>query len=172
MSIETHNLQEQYIALGAEGAAVIVPGGDAFWRSLGTANDRSGADDPNSRIVMSFTYEGDWSQWEMHPAGDEVLRRIGAVLRRTLRSQDHIARYGGEEFAVLLVGQTKAQAICVARKLRKAVKALEIETPQGSVIRLTASFGIAGGSLLPWEDIVRRADLALYAGKEAGRDRQ
>ena len=73
MSIESHNLQEQYIALGAEGAAVIVPGGDAFWRSLGTANDRSGADDPNSRIVMSFTYEGDWSQWEMHPAGDEVV---------------------------------------------------------------------------------------------------
>ena len=106
-----------------------------------------------------------------HPVGDQVLREVAAVLRRSLRAGDHVARYGGEEFAILLEGQTMAETARVARKLRKAVKSLEIETPQGSVIRLTASFGIAGGSLLPWEDIVRRADLALYAAKEAGRDR-
>lgn len=106
-----------------------------------------------------------------HPVGDQVLREVAAVLRRSLRAGDHVARYGGEEFAILLEGQTMAETARVARKLRKAVKSLEIETPQGSVIRLTASFGIAGGSLLPWEDIVRRTDLALYAAKEAGRDR-
>ncbi|MFN7166558.1 MAG: GGDEF domain-containing protein [Pannonibacter sp.] len=106
-----------------------------------------------------------------HPVGDQVLREVATVLRRSLRAGDHVARYGGEEFAILLEGQTMAETARVARKLRKAVKSLEIETPQGSVIRLTASFGIAGGSLLPWEDIVRRADLALYAAKEAGRDR-
>ncbi|WP_157950372.1 GGDEF domain-containing protein [Pannonibacter carbonis] len=106
-----------------------------------------------------------------HPVGDDVLREIGAVLRRTLRSQDHVARYGGEEFAVLLVGQTKAQAACVARKLRKAIKALELESPDGYAIRLTASFGISGGADADWETIVRRADQALYAAKEAGRDR-
>ncbi|NBN62959.1 GGDEF domain-containing protein [Pannonibacter tanglangensis] len=106
-----------------------------------------------------------------HPAGDEVLRELAQVLRRTVRATDHVARFGGEEFAVLLEGVSRAEAALVARKLRKAVRAMVVRLPDGRDIRLTVSFGVAGGRGLAWGEIVRRADQALYTAKQAGRDR-
>ncbi len=105
-----------------------------------------------------------------HQAGDEVLRGTGRVLRRVLREGESIARYGGEEFAVIFNHPSVADIQRALTRLRKAIADTRFEFPAGNS-QVTISFGAAqamGGDGL--EAIVRRADAALYASKEAGRN--
>ena len=104
-----------------------------------------------------------------HPAGDEVLRRVGAILRDALREQDVPGRYGGEEFCILLPETHGPGAAVVAERLRLRIKGALHERG----VRVTASIGFA--ELLPQDADhgawVARADQALYAAKMSGRDR-
>jgi diguanylate cyclase len=104
-----------------------------------------------------------------HPMGDEVLRRVGAILRDALREQDVPGRYGGEEFCILLPETPGGGAAVVAERLRLRIKAAVHERR----IRITASIGFA--ELLPQDADhgawLARADQALYAAKMTGRDR-
>lgn len=106
-----------------------------------------------------------------HDAGDRVLVAIVAASRGGMRSTDAIARLGGEEFCLLLP-ETRAQdAAVVADRLRVAIAALSFGKGECE-FRVTASFGIAecrpGDGI---EDVLRRADEALYRAKEGGRNR-
>lgn len=96
-----------------------------------------------------------------HPAGDDLLADVAVGWRLTLRATDFLARYGGEEFALLLPGCPPEEAVGTIDRLRAA-------TPQNQ----TCSVGIAywDGSESP-EELVARADAALYEAKDAGRDR-
>lgn len=105
-----------------------------------------------------------------HQAGDEVLRGTGRVLRRVLCESDSISRYGGEEFAVLF---NRATAIDVQRtltRLRKTIAKTDFQGPNGK-LEVTVSIGAAqAAGEETQETIVQRADAALYASKEAGRN--
>ena len=102
-----------------------------------------------------------------HQAGDEVLRNVAAALAIECRDFDTPARYGGEEFAVVLPGCGPEEAFGIAERLRKAVSAAP------SIVPITASAGVATfpGHAGDADTLVRAADDALYASKEAGRDR-
>ncbi|QEI09185.1 GGDEF domain-containing protein [Pigmentiphaga aceris] len=110
-----------------------------------------------------------------HQAGDEVLRRIGDVLREhARRPRDVAARYGGEEFVLLLPATGAAQAVEIAERLRTAVMALSLphDGLPGGVC--TVSVGVASGVSAGSEDraaMLMRADAALYRAKQAGRNR-
>jgi diguanylate cyclase (GGDEF)-like protein len=107
-----------------------------------------------------------------HQAGDEVLRQIGALLRRRLRVTDFVARYGGEEFTVLLPRTDSSGARRVAESLRSAVKKHDFRVGAGCV-PLTVSIGIACCTKfdrLDSQHVILRADKALYRAKAAGRD--
>lgn len=106
-----------------------------------------------------------------HHAGDEVLRRMAEVARRTLRQADLFARHGGEEFIALLPHSDLAAATAAADHLRRAIAAERIATAHGP-LAVTISAGTA--EALPGDtvdDLVRRADEALYRAKAAGRNR-
>ena len=106
-----------------------------------------------------------------HQVGDEVLRRVAKVLRGAAREMDMVARYGGEEFVVILPGTTVADAQTTLARLRKAVETDRLRH-NGQELNVTVSLGAA--EQLPGEDaavLVRRADAAMYAAKEAGRNR-
>ena len=107
-----------------------------------------------------------------HRAGDEVLKGVGRVLRDTSRPNDMAARYGGEEFSVLFPDTPLDDALAAAERLRRAIAACEILHEGAALPRVTASFGLVqrlpGESL---EQLVARADAALYRAKEQGRDR-
>ena len=105
-----------------------------------------------------------------HQAGDEVLRGTGRVLRRVLREGESIARYGGEEFAVIFPRAAVAEVQRAMTRLRKAIASTRFEFPGGNpqvTISIGAAQVMAEDGL---ETIVRRADAALYASKEAGRN--
>ena len=102
-----------------------------------------------------------------HEVGDEVLRRLAAVLMAHCRAEDVVVRYGGDEFLVLTTGDPTV-ADAVARRVHAAVR----ETPWEEVapgLGVTVSVGVATG--LPAQDALGAADAALYAAKRAGRDR-
>jgi diguanylate cyclase (GGDEF)-like protein len=101
-----------------------------------------------------------------HIVGDQVLRDAANALRLALRAFDHIYRYGGEELVILLPAD-RHEALATAQRLRAAVRAA---TPGG--VAITISFGIAVSEAAPCtlEELIDRADSALYAAKAAGRN--
>lgn len=106
-----------------------------------------------------------------HPAGDQVLRQLAEVLLTTLREMDLAARIGGEEFAVLLPSTNLSDAMRVSQRLRAAVADAPLEIAPGQTIKLTISIGLT--AVRPGDHpllLLRRADQALYAAKQAGRD--
>lgn len=109
-----------------------------------------------------------------HDAGDAVLRHVAGVARQNFRSFDLLVRHGGEEFLALLPDSTPDEAAIVAERVRRAIEAAEIPLASGDLLKVTASFGCAGRANAAanrnFEDLVKRADLALYAAKASGRN--
>ncbi len=106
-----------------------------------------------------------------HDCGDQVLMEIAGLLREKVRGQDIVARWGGEEFLILLPATAMPGALTLAENLRKAVEGREIQC-ESQAISVTMTFGVteyAPGK--DREELVKEADLALYQGKRAGRNR-
>ena len=109
-----------------------------------------------------------------HQYGDQLLRILAKVLNSCLRESDFLARYGGEEFTIILPSTTRGEAIAVAEKIRGRVERYPFKgretQPDGCV---TISIGI---STFPEDgkdngSLMERADQALYAAKESGRNK-
>lgn len=107
-----------------------------------------------------------------HSIGDESLRRVATVLREMLRRSDLLARYGGEEFVIVLPGTDGERARFLAERLRMRIGEIAFDSDLGPV-QLTASFGVAEYQFAAesWDALLSRADLALYAAKQTGRNR-
>ncbi len=106
-----------------------------------------------------------------HQAGDEVLQGVARVLRQSLREADFVARYGGEEFAIIQPGGLTAENEAHVEKVREAIEKARFRFGDAN-LQVTASFGLA--QLNAGEDIaslIQRSDTALYAAKQAGRNR-
>jgi len=107
-----------------------------------------------------------------HHVGDAVLKRVARVAREHTREADVLARYGGEEFILTLPNTGATDALGVAEHIRESIARSQetLEDPEASV---TISSGVAemlrGGDTL--EQLIQRADQALYAAKRAGRNR-
>jgi diguanylate cyclase (GGDEF)-like protein len=105
-----------------------------------------------------------------HAAGDEVLRAFAATVRATMRATDVFGRYGGEEFVLILVGDAPASALKAMERIRVAVAAKDWSAIAPD-LPVTLSAGIAShckGETI--EQMLHRADLALYLAKDAGRN--
>jgi len=107
-----------------------------------------------------------------HDVGDGVLREVAATLRAGIRRSDLVARIGGEEFALVLLGTEPPGARVLLERLRRAVAALRV--PAGAdTVGCTISVGITDrvDDDADWAALYKRADQALYAAKQGGRDR-
>jgi diguanylate cyclase (GGDEF)-like protein len=107
-----------------------------------------------------------------HPVGDAVLQHIAKTLLASFRQLDVVARIGGEEFAVLLPSATAAAAALVAERVQTALAASGVPVSD-AVVNCTVSAGVAAmdESVRGLDDLLARADQALYAAKAAGRNR-
>jgi diguanylate cyclase (GGDEF)-like protein len=107
-----------------------------------------------------------------HQAGDLVLAEVGKVVAAQVRQVDFAARYGGEEFAVLVPETELEGARALAQRLRRDLAKASIPAPDGSELRVTASFGVAAKQdLARPEDLIASADNALYEAKRRGKNR-
>jgi diguanylate cyclase (GGDEF)-like protein len=108
-----------------------------------------------------------------HAAGDEMLRAIGALLLGHLRAGDIACRYGGEEMLLILPEASREASARRAEDLREHAKALEVRYLGTALGPVTVSLGVAvyPGDGDTREELLSAADSALYAAKEAGRDR-
>jgi len=123
---------------------------------------------PLSVVMLDVDHFKQYNDTEGHPAGDEVLRIVGQILRGNSRPNDKLARWGGEEFAMLLPNTPPEGAYLLAERIRRAFK--EYNWPHRKV---TASFGVAGltEAMMEPAAMMAAADGALYKAKRAGRDR-
>lgn len=108
-----------------------------------------------------------------HPVGDAVLQLLAEIAHRTIRTGDYFARYGGEEFCILLPGTTELDACILADRLRQAFSETEIDCGKGISVKSTVSIGVTDSQFsgMPFEDMVKDADHALYHAKQSGRNR-
>ena len=107
-----------------------------------------------------------------HTVGDHLLQEVAQSFRQELRRVDVVGRYGGDEFVVLLPENDLPAARQVAERLRKSIARRRIATPKGSA-KVTASLGVAAVDCEEntLEQLLARADQALYAAKQRGRNR-
>lgn len=136
---------------------------------------------PLSLLMLDLDHFKEVNDRWLHPFGDKVLREAAVLIRNSLRDHDVSARYGGEEFAVVLPQAHLASAVLVGRRILRALRefafVVDGERQPGvepTVVHVTASCGVAsfpGPDVASAEQLVRRADEALFKAKDAGRDR-
>lgn len=107
-----------------------------------------------------------------HPGGDRVIQRVADVVREHVRDSDICGRYGGEEFALLLPDTDKEGGHILAERLRASIEALVV-THENKAIRFTISLGVADlrKPAADYQELIERADQALYTSKRSGRNR-
>ncbi len=127
---------------------------------------------PLAVIVFDIDHFKEVNDRYGHSAGDEVLQRVTAVATSVIRHADAMARYGGEEFVIVAPETGEKAAMQLAERVRCEVRSTEIVV-RSHALRVTASFGVA--AFQPDDqgpdEVLRRADHALYAAKASGRDR-
>ncbi|MEN9317391.1 MAG: hypothetical protein RIS35_3784 [Pseudomonadota bacterium] len=129
------------------------------------------ASQPMSLVLLDIDHFKSINDRFGHATGDEVIRRLGALLRETVRQEDFACRIGGEEFALLMPTMPGDVALKRAEAFRERFAALRVDT-DGGPIGITLSAGVAtfpadGDSP---DTLMREADRALYAAKRAGRN--
>jgi|GEM_PF-1010665 len=129
---------------------------------------------PLALIVLDVDHFKSINDTIGHLGGDDVLVQVAQRCRQALRTTDLLARWGGEEFIMLLPNTPLTQARQLAERVRESLQATPSIMVNGRPILVTASLGAAGvmpGHTPSLEQLIRRADTALYLAKSAGRDR-
>lgn len=130
--------------------------------------------DGYSLVIFDVDHFKDFNDHNGHLRGSETLRAIAELMRRKFRSTDLLAKYGGDEFVVILPGTDKVGAYLAAERLREGVEKQAFPGAETQPLgRLTISIGLAacpehGAGA---DEILNRADKALYFAKETGRNR-
>jgi diguanylate cyclase (GGDEF)-like protein len=128
---------------------------------------------PLSVVVMDLDFFKKINDTYGHPAGDEVLVRVTSRLRSCIRQQESLGRYGGEEFLAVLPGSGHDVAYAIAERMREAVAAQGVGIGD-TVVDVTISAGVCSTDMFPsasTDELISRADKALYVAKDAGRNR-
>lgn len=130
---------------------------------------------PVTMMMIDIDHFKQFNDSAGHQEGDHCLTAVAQALRGSVRDEDFVARYGGEEFAVLLSGTDIGQMCRIGKRLQEGVRALGLlhpGLPNGGYVTVSAGFATAhpddGDDS---EELIRRADDALYRAKEQGRDR-
>jgi diguanylate cyclase (GGDEF)-like protein len=133
--------------------------------------DRSGS--PVGVMMIDLDHFKQINDRYGHLIGDATLQAVGRMLQSGIRADDIACRYGGEEFVVVIPGAGTAVMLRRAEMICAATAALQIPLPEGTLEGITVSIGVAvypsHGSTM--DEVLARADMALYGAKQAGRNR-
>ena len=129
-------------------------------------------DSPLSCLLLDIDYFKKINDTYGHMAGDTVLKKMANRIKQHLRKIDIAARYGGEEFAILLPHTNAQDAMVLAERIRLDIASTPFATEKGS-LKLTISIGVCDvmqADVVASDDLLDRADIALYKAKESGRN--
>ena len=140
-----------------------------FYDTLSGLLPQTSATRPLSVIVSDLDHFKRINDNYGHVQGDKVIQFAASVLQTHVRREDIAARIGGEEFALLLVNTDADDALAIAERIRQRVSAGQASLPE----RMTISMGVytVSSSNIGAEECVKRADAAMYAAKNGGRNR-
>lgn len=127
---------------------------------------------PLALLLFDIDHFKDVNDTHGHLMGDQVLRILSDKVTKTTRSTDIVCRYGGEEFIVLMPEAGREEAMAMAERLREMVSGITV-VAAGGTLSLTISVGMAEfefGSDETLENLIHRADKAMYSAKAAGRN--
>jgi diguanylate cyclase (GGDEF)-like protein len=128
---------------------------------------------PVSLLMLDIDHFKHVNDTHGHGAGDVVLKGLSDLLMKQVRAVDRVCRYGGEEFTVILPETDAALAMQIAERMRAEVERQPFDIGGGKTIGITVSIGVATypQHLDSPEEVIKAADVALYAAKRAGRNR-
>jgi diguanylate cyclase (GGDEF)-like protein len=128
---------------------------------------------PLALVLLDIDHFKNVNDTHGHTTGDAVLKALASTFRREIRDVDLVARVGGEEFMFLLPDTDPELAQRVAERIRRALTVLTVDAPGEEKLHVSGSFGIACYPLHAnnAESLIANADRALYAAKQAGRNR-
>ena len=127
-----------------------------------------------SLVILDLDHFKSINDSHGHDAGDKVLQRVANLVQGILRAEDILVRLGGEEFAIMLPATLLNEALHIAERVRAAIEAESFEiTPEA--VRVTTSLGVTSIAAIDnydtIDDLIKKADLALYQAKDTGRNR-
>lgn len=169
---ERKRMEDQLIALSrTDGLTGAYSRGHFMDRSEEVINMMRRYQHPVSMMVADLDHFKTINDKYGHHAGDLALKAFTSVCRQEIRESDILGRLGGEEFGLMLPETTIQHAQVLAERIRKAASALEI-TLDGHTIGITVSIGLVELSTedASLDSVIRRADLAMYQAKAAGRN--
>jgi two-component system cell cycle response regulator len=126
-----------------------------------------------SLLMIDLDHFKDVNDTYGHLFGDDVLRETALLLAQAIRSVDVVARYGGEEFVIVLPETPLSGAVAFAERVRVMIGQHSYAAPGGKAVTVTASIGVAvfpSEGVASVEELLARADSALYRAKADGRD--
>jgi diguanylate cyclase (GGDEF)-like protein len=130
-------------------------------------------DRPLSLIMADIDYFKSFNDMYGHVAGDKVLVTVAQAIKDNIRPMDIAARYGGEEFAVIMPKTEITEALIAAERIRESVSGKKVDA-DGRELSVTISIGLSQLDPLSDKhknDLINRADRALYNSKKHGRNR-
>lgn len=140
---------------------------------LGNERERSvRTDTPTAIALVDLDHFKAVNDTHGHQAGDLVLQSVAGILQSHVRPFDKVYRYGGEEFLICLPNADMKQSARVLERLRRVIEASPVTLNDGTILPVTASIGAAPMTKTRTiEQIIEKADQALYAAKEGGRNK-
>lgn len=147
-----------------------------FLESLGNEFERAKRyKRPLSLLMIDVDFFKNYNDAHGHPKGDEVLKAVAGILKKSVRKSDFVARYGGEEFAVILPETERPMALALAERIRKEVESTGFPGGETQPLgKISISIGTAttvDGITKGIEELIKAADNRLYQAKEQGRNR-
>lgn len=141
-------------------------------RLHGCINDARLQKEPLALLFLDMDHFKSINDRYGHPAGDACLRAVVETIADELRPSDWLGRYGGEEFVIGLPGATHDQAMLIGERIRQCIENLHVHS-RGCTLQTTVSIGVASldGYTDTADELIARADAALYSAKTDGRNR-
>jgi diguanylate cyclase (GGDEF)-like protein len=165
-------LSKERLLAKTDGLTGLLNKTNVYRRLRDLASDDANA--PLSIFLLDIDHFKQYNDTNGHLPGDELLRRMGALLRENSREHEVVGRYGGEEFLVLMPSTSKQLALGVAERIRALVESTPFAhadaQPTGHVT-ISGGVATAPGDGDDIDSLLRNADAALYQAKRAGRNR-